>query len=239
MNAYQLAEISAEGNFFAKSLREQLGNQLVSFDQLRTPEGLPTGISTLDRFLLWKGLPKGDLTLLRGPLGTGCTSLWLSTARIIHSEKKWTAWINADWELLPSHLVQKKLDLNRLLVVEKPANQESLFYILQELITSCLFEMIGCPIDLSSIKPHHLYKIKRLAHQHKVALVLMSSSHRYKNHPIFSLIVDVQKDFLSIQRAQHRPTPFHIARDNSETQLNYTGRNLYENFMRELTTREL
>jgi recombination protein RecA len=239
MSACLLAEASAEENSFTKSLREQLGNKLICFDQLKTPEGLPTGISTLDRFLLWKGLPKGDLTLLRGPLGTGGTSLWLNAARIAHSKKKWTAWINTDWELMPTHLVQRKLDLNRLLVVEKPETQEKLFYILQELLTSCLFEMIGCPIDLSSIKTHHLYKLKKLAQQYKVALVFISKSRRYKNHPIFSLIVNVDKDFLCIQRALHRPTPFHIARDNSETQLNYTGRNLYENFMRELATRDL
>jgi recombination protein RecA len=242
--ALALAEFSAKGDCFTQNLprpqslaqlRQELGNKLLSVDQLRPPEGLPTGISTFDNFLLWKGIPKGEISLLYGHPGTGCTSLWLSTARQIHAQKKWVAWVNSDWELLPSHLVQKGLDLNRLLVVQKPTDKSQMFYILQELITSSLFEMVGCHLQLMDLKIHQLNKLKKLASLHKVALVIISSTRRLRNHPLFSLIIDFQKDFLTVRRALHRPTPFHIARDRSETQLNYTGRNIYENFMRELT----
>lgn len=43
----------------------------VSAENLQPPAGLPTNVDTLDQFLLWKGIPQGDLSLLQGTPGTG------------------------------------------------------------------------------------------------------------------------------------------------------------------------
>jgi len=191
-------------------LREKLSGSLCSLDQLRPPAGLATGIDVFDDFLLWRGLPKGDLTLLNGKPGAGATSLWINTAQKVHSENKWAAWINSDWELLPSHLMQKKIDLKKLLVVKKPKEAQKLFWVLQELISSSLFELVGCHLPETLLKNHQLQKLKKLARTHQVALVIISHAKQWATHPLFSLIIDCARDFFTVKRALHRPTPFSI-----------------------------
>lgn len=191
-------------------LKEKLGNNLIPLHQLKPPQGLKTGVDVIDDFLLWRGLPKGDLTLLCGKPGTGATSLWLQTAVQVQKEKKWVAWINSDWELFPTAAVTKNINLEKLLVVKKPEESSQLFWILQEMISSSLFEMIGCHIIEGNLKTHQLQKLKKLARTHNVALVLMSHSKSWVNHAAFSLVIDCQGDFYTIRRASHRPTPFTI-----------------------------
>ncbi len=191
-------------------LKEKLSPQLVPLHQLKPPAGLETGVDVIDDFLLWRGFPKGDLTLLSGAPGTGATSLWLQTAARVQAQKKWVAWVNSDWELLPSSLVHKHLNLQKLLVVRKPAENSQLFWILQEMISSSLFEMIGCHLAEDSLKNHQLHKLKKLARTHQVALVFISYSPRPVSASLFSLVIDCQGDFYTIKRAAHRPTPFTI-----------------------------
>lgn len=212
-----------------EQLKQNLGNQLVSVEQLRPPEGVPTGVEIIDDFLLWKGLPKGELSLFVGKPGTGATSLWLQAAHQVHQQKKWTAWINSDWELLPSSLTNRKINLSRLLVVKKPKESRQFFWILQELITSNLFETIGCHLTEARLQNHQLQKLKRLAQVHKVALVFISSAvgsalHWAKNS-LFSLVIQCQSDFFTVKRALHRPTPFNIS-----------GGSIYAHLMPQLAT---
>ncbi|PIS09916.1 MAG: recA protein [Bdellovibrio sp. CG10_big_fil_rev_8_21_14_0_10_47_8] len=187
-----------------------MAKSLIPLDQLRPPEGLATGIDVIDDFLLWKGIPKGDLTLLSGKPGTGATSLWLQAAVQVQQQKKWVAWVNSDWELLPSALVSKKINLQKLLVVKKPEESSQLFWVLQEMISSGLFEMIGCHLQESCLKLHQLQKLKKMARTYQVALVIMSSSRSWPSQSLFSLVIDCQGDFFTIRRAAHRPTPFTI-----------------------------
>ena len=63
------------------ALPELANIPFVSAENLQPPAGVPTGVNTLDDFLLWKGVPKGDLTLFQGSPGTGATSLWVSMSR--------------------------------------------------------------------------------------------------------------------------------------------------------------
>lgn len=191
-------------------LKEKLGNNLVALDQLKPPQGIATGVDVIDDFLLWRGIPKGDLTLLCGKPGTGATSLWLQTAVQVQKQKKWVAWINSDWELFPTAAVTKNINLEKLLVVRKPEETSQLFWILQEMISSSLFEMIGCHLLEGNLKNHQLQKLKKLARTHNVALVLMSNSKSWASHSLFSLVIDCQGDFYTIRRASHRPTPFNI-----------------------------
>ena len=197
-------------NLNLPELKDKLSNKLLSLDQLRPPEGLSTGIDVIDDFLLWRGIPKGDLTLLSGKPGTGATSLWLQTAARVQAEKKWVAWVNSDWELLPSSLQKKNINLKKLLVVKKPNDQAQLFWILQEMMASQLFEMIGCHIQENTLKAHQLQKLKKMARTHKVALVFMATGKQWTHQSLFSLVLECQGDFFTVRRAAHRPTPFTI-----------------------------
>lgn len=197
-------------NLTLPELKNKLSNELVSLCQLKPPAGVPTGIDVIDDFLLWRGLPKGDLTLLSGKPGAGATSLWIQTAAKVQLEKKWVAWINSDWELMPSALSEKKIKLEKLLVVSKPKDNSQLFWILQEMISSTLFELIGLHVQEGSLKIHQLQKLKKLARTHQVALVIISHAKTWALNPIFSLVIDCQGDFFTVKRAAHRPTPFTI-----------------------------
>ncbi|UYL10220.1 recA protein [Bdellovibrio sp. SKB1291214] len=185
--------------------------QFVSADQLKPPEGVPTGVRTLDDFLLWKGIPKGDLSLFQGSPGTGATSLWVSMTQKAHEDNKWVAWVNGGTQLLPAHLMSRQINLKKLLVVKEPKEAEQLFWILQELVTSSLFEVIGCELKEMFFKNHQLQKLKKLCRFHKVALIFVCHKVSKFVNPLFSLIIQFQRDFITIQRALHRPTPFTVA----------------------------
>lgn len=199
-----------ETSLTVEELRDKLSQDLVPLHQLKPPAGLATGLDVIDDFLLWRGIPQGDLTLLAGQPGTGATSLWLQTAVKVQEQKKWVAWINSDLELMPSALVHKKLQLEKLLVVRKPSENAQLFWILQEMISSSLFELIGCHLNEGNLKTHQLQKLKKLARTHQVALVFLTSHTQWVSSALFSLVIDCQGDYFTIKRAAHRPTPFTI-----------------------------
>lgn len=193
-------------------LKEELKDiSFVSAEQLQPPPGLPTGVNVVDDFLLWRGVPQGDLSLFQGLPGTGATSLWVKLVQQVHQQNKWAAWINGDAQLFPAHLQAYQINLKKLLVVKEPAEKEQLFWLLQELITSSLFEVIGCNLKELSLKNHQLQKLKRLCRLHKVALVFINQKVSRFINPLFSLMIHFQRDFVTIQRALHRPTPFNIS----------------------------
>lgn len=206
-------------------LSEKFSVQFLSENEVSPPEGLPTGIDSIDSYLLWGGLPKGDLSLIHGKPGTGATSVALSAIREVQKKGKWAAWINSDWELVPSHLMKKKIDLRKLLVVKKPEQDEQLFWILQELITSSLFDLVSFHLREGILKWHQLQKLKKLARAHHVALVVISHADRLVIQPLFSFILDCQKEFMTIRRASHRPVPF-----------TFLGGKIHANFVLELTS---
>lgn len=183
----------------------------VSAEQLQPPPGLPTGVAVLDNYLLWQGLPQGELTLLQGQPGTGATSLWVNLVGQVHKQNKWAAWINGDSQIFPAHLTQSHINLKKLLVVKEPHETEKLFWLLQELISSSLFEVIGCHLKEMFLKNHQLQKLKKLCRLHKVALVFINQKPQKFINPLFSLIIQFQRDFITVQRALHRPTPFNVA----------------------------
>lgn len=202
----------------------------ISAQDLQPPGGLPTGVSVLDDFLLWRGIPQGDLTLFQGATGTGGTSLWVNLVQKVHSQGKWAAWVNGGAQIFPAHLTHHKVNLGKLLVVKEPSEKEQLFWLLQEMISSSLFEVIGCHLKEMFLKNHQLQKLKRLCRLHKVALIFINQKPLKYVNPLFSLMILFQRDFITIQRALHRPTPFNMA-----------GSMIHANFMHQFknTTRKL
>jgi recombination protein RecA len=190
-------------------LKELFATHLRTSDRLKRHEGLPTGIESFDRFLLWGGLPKGGLSLLFGSLGSGVTSLWIETAARVVAQGRWVAWVNGRVSLSPLSLHHKDMDLRRFVSVMAPSDEKKLLWLLQELMSSSLFELIGCDLSLLRLREHQLRKLQKHARQTHTALVFNSIDQVYRGSSasVFSLIVGFEKRRLLIERALHRPTP--------------------------------
>ena len=190
-------------------LREKFQTHLVSEESLRPPEGLPTGMRAFDDFLFWKGLPKGEITLISSEPGFGGSSLWLQTVEELHKQGKWAAWINSEWQLFPTPDLRERLRWDRLLVVKNPKEAKRFFWVLQEILTSGLFDLIGCHLPQFFLKTHQLLKLKNLARLHKVSLVLVTLC-RPRLHALFALIIECGERGVLVLRAQHRAVPHRI-----------------------------
>ena len=202
-------------------MKEIFAAHLRGADRLRAPEGVPTGIATFDRFLFWNGLPKGALAFFHGSLGTGATSLWLEAAARTLEQGRWVAWVGSDVPLVPMSLYQRGANLNRFVCVETrlgdadSGNGNKLFWLLQELMSSTLFELIGCDLGRLRLKEHQLRKLQAQARGAHVALVFLSGSKwvpRGSPATAFALIVGFEKRRIVVERALHRPTPHRFAR---------------------------
>ena len=168
----------------------------------------------LMNFLLWSGIPKGHLSLFCGSLGTGATSLWIETAGRVIKDGLWAGWINGDVPLAPQSLYHKQMDLSRFVSIEKPPSSAKLFWVLQEMMSSSLFEFIGCDLGSMQLREHQLRKLQTQAREANVALVFTSqlAPPRGSAASILSLIVHFDKKQISVERALHRPTPHSISR---------------------------
>jgi hypothetical protein len=193
----------------AKELKKFFAQHLHEVSQLKTPQGLATGFQPLDQFLLWGGIPKGAITLFSGTLGKGATSLWIDTAATVLRSGRWAAWINGEVPLSPVSLFHEGLDLERLLAIETPATEAKLLWMLQELMSSSLFEIIGCDLGSMRLKEHQIRKLNVAARDANVALVLFSEFKPLQGSAavVFPLIISFEKRFITIERALHRPTP--------------------------------
>lgn len=237
-----------------EQLKDLLGDKLCTPEQVRAPEGVATGFQDLDRYLFGHGLPKGALTLLSGAIGTGATSLWIEAASRLVAQGKWVAWVNNDIPLSPLPLHQKGVNLGHFVSIQpdvesyvsadgsydsaepidetKRANK-SLFFILQELLSSSLFELIGCDLGRQRIKEHQLRKLQAQARDANVALVFLSQDsnvlrqthlsstpikravYRGSAAQAFSLILEFGKKQITVERALHRQVPHRFPRSVS------------------------
>lgn len=195
-------------------IRKELEHYLSPLNGLVRHEGIRTQLPSLDNYLFWNGLPKSELSLFMGVPGAGASSLWLKCAETLIQENKSVAWVNSDAWLLPNHLRLKNLDLNKVFVVHKPKDATQLFWILQEMITSGVFALIGCHLSDLQLKVSYLQKLKRLAKSYQVTLVFLTQKIRQSLHSLFSVILQFEKFQLTVTRAQHRPTPFTLSQES-------------------------
>jgi hypothetical protein len=197
-----------------QELKELFSSHLCEPDRMKRPEGLATGHEDLDRYLLWKGVPKGALSLFCGSLGTGSTSLWIETATQAVRAGRWAAWINHDIPLAPHSLFHRDVDLGKFVCVEKPENEEKLFWLLQEMMASSLFDLIGCDISALRLKAHQLRKLQAQAREAHIALVFISQLRPFQGPAasVFSLILHFESKQILIERASHKPVPHSLPR---------------------------
>ena len=188
-------------------------------DKVRAPQGWPTGIAQIDDYLIWKGIPKGALSLFTGKLGQGATSAWIEAAMNVIGEGKWVAWVSGNAQLFPVPLKQKNINLSKLLVVEAPQDETKVLWLLQELMSSTIFDLIGCDLGDLNLHEHQLQKLKTQARTVQASVVLLSQNSRVaRKSSLYSLILNFKKSEILIERALHRPTPQSISRRLSYAQ---------------------
>lgn len=204
------------------ALAAEMPNAFVDEDKVRAPQGWPTGIRQIDDYLIWNGIPKGALSLFTGKLGQGATSAWIEAAMNVISQGKWAAWVSGEAQLFPVPLKQKNIDLTKLLVVESPQSDERVLWLLQELMSSSIFDLIGCDLGEVTLREHQLQKLKTQARALNISLVLISQNARAQKYSqrssLYSLVLNFKKSEILIERALHRPTPQSISRRLSYAQ---------------------
>ncbi|MES2963136.1 MAG: recA protein [Bdellovibrionota bacterium] len=208
-----------------QKLKLALATHLREEGNLKRPDGIETGFQELDRFLFWHGIPKGALTSFNGALGTGATSLWIEAAAKTLAAGKWVVWINRDVPLSPLPLQHKGMNLGHFVSIEAPEDSEKLFWLLQELMSAQLFDLVGCDLGQLNLKEHQLRKLQAQARTSNAALVFLSQQDARLRLPsrrvyrlrgsiasLFSLIVNFERKRIVIERALHRQTPHTFTR---------------------------
>jgi recA bacterial DNA recombination protein len=187
-----------------EDLKKELGPKLRSSAQVTPPAGVPTGWPSLDRYLLWQGFPKSAVTLMVSEAG-GATSLWIRSASAVTQAGQWAAWVNNDESsLAPWMLRHRGVDLAKLLVVSAPKDEKQLLWAMQELMSLCLFEVIGCDLGRMRLREHQILKLKKLAMRYQTAAVLINHDPRALQSPFYSLILHFEHDHVTVNRALHR-----------------------------------
>lgn len=192
-------------------LKRELGPKLLSEAQVIPPAGVATGWAGLDHYLLWQGFPKAALSLLTSEVG-GATSLWTQSASRITAQGQWVAWINnEESSLTPWGLRRQGVDLSKLLSVSPPKDSRQLLWALQELMSLCLFEMIGCDLGALELKTHQILKLKKLAMRYQTAVVVIAPPTVLASS-FYSLVLKFERHHVTVNRALHRQTPFILER---------------------------
>jgi hypothetical protein len=195
-----------------EQLKRELGPQLVHSEQVAAKPGLTTGWPQLDQYLLWRGFPKGDVSLLISQAG-GATTLWQQSAALVTKNQQWVAWIDGNnSQLTPWSLRQRAVDLSKLLRVAQPTDVAQTLWALQELMSLCLFELIGCDLGGEQLREHQVLKLKKLALRYQTALVLTSHSRPTRSLAFYALVLHFQPHSVTVNRALHRPTPHTLER---------------------------
>lgn len=191
-------------------LKELLGEgAFTTPEKVLAKPGCSTGLAALDNFLLWKGFPKGALSLISGEVGLGGTHLWLQAAATLTQADKWVAWMNGAESELNGAAV-RKLKLDKLLWISSPVDVKQKLWAIQEVCSLSLFDLVGCDLEEHHLKAGQILKLKKIALRYQTALVLFSRTQ--KSHPFFSLAIEMTSKNLCVVRALHRPTPHLIER---------------------------
>ena len=89
------------------------------------------------------------------------------------------------------------------------SNEKKLLWLLQELFSSTLFDLIACDLGSFRLKEHQIRKLQTRARQAHTSLTFLTEKKPFRGSmaAIFSLIVSFESRRLLIERALHRPTP--------------------------------
>lgn len=204
----------------APSLRQELEQKyqlgLQDPRKLKPLRGLTTGYTELDQFLPWQGLPANGLSLFRGEKGQGATQLWLDTAASCLERQQWVAWVNSNGlQLNPAPLLHKKMNLAYLLSINAEKSQASWFWLIEELLSLSLFQLIGSSLPDQKLRSSQLQKLRQLSQRYQVALILFGRHCPPFLVSQFDLILQFQQSQVLVERSRFRPA-FHFLRRKSD-----------------------
>lgn len=203
------------------------GLKLIDADRVKTTPGVPTGWSDLDGFLSSGGFPCGEISLLEGAEGLGALTLWLETAALVTTSGQRVAWLNsADDDREPMHLhaptaQARGVDLHRLYLVSTPTRQKRA-WILQELLASNLFSLVGCDLGEAHIPLREARALLMQARRSGAAVVLFYrrvGERETREPPALRALASLVLNFAfsstgtlaaEVVRAAHRPVPHNL-----------------------------
>jgi hypothetical protein len=152
---------------------------------------LATGLGEVDR-LLGGGFPRGRLSEITGPPGSGRTSLALTLAATALAAGELVAWVDAADALDPASLEERAVDPSRLLWVRAPGVPEALRSA-ERLLVAGGFALVV--LDLltqgrSHPDAHVWMRLARAASASGTALALLGRERRVG--PFATLVVDLR-----------------------------------------------
>ena len=225
-----------------KSELQANGLKLIEAENLKSSRGVGTGWSALDSFVASGGFPCGELSLIESAEGLGALTLWLEAAALLTKNASRVAWLNSSlddrepFQLHPPAAARRGVDLQKLFLVDasvanvakvgSPATDASKkrLWILQELLSSNLFSLVGCDLGDVRIPLRECRSLLMQARRSGAAVVLFdrrstlnrrsssSSSFGSSARSLASLVLKFELSQVEIVRASHRPVPQHLTR---------------------------
>lgn len=201
-----------------RDLAEKHGLELLRDEQVKPAQGLATGCFALDEFLASGGFPCGEISLLESTEGAGASTLWLECAARITQNGQRAAWVEGDFKLNPIAAFQRGVDLRNLFIVGAGGQQtpKQRLWILQELFSSNLFDIIGCDLGGARLPLRESRSLLTQARRSGTALVIFSRHSHAAQHEIASVVLSLNGEpankTVLVLRAAHRPVPSQIKR---------------------------
>jgi hypothetical protein len=196
-------------------LRLKHGVRSVAPETLRGTKAVSTGWSALDTFVDGGGFPCGKISLLEADEGQGALTLWLDTAAQLTHAGHRVAWLNSclddrePFQLHPPTALQRSVDLQKLFLVDPP-EQKKRSWILQELLASQLFSLVGCDLGEAHLPLRECRSLLMQARRSGAAVVLFtrrSSREPPAIRSLASLVLKFENRNIEVIRAAHRPVP--------------------------------
>ena len=170
----------------------------MTLSKITQDPGLTTGISVLDDFLPWQGLPTGSITIIEG-IG----AVKLARKLVAHNlESRKTAWIHS---LNHRPFFVENSSCFRLQIPEEAQASEVLSDILRGDSFTTVILQVQHP--LSRAKALEIFELVRHS---DVALILVARQNKSFPWELAELVIETGDDFLAVRKAQNRPVPFWI-----------------------------
>lgn len=187
--------------------------KLIEAENLKSSPGISTGWSALDSFVASGGFPCGEISLIEAREGLGATTLWLEAAAKQTAQHSRVAWLNSPldereaFQLHPPTAFQRGVDLRKLFLVDTPTSRSRL-WILQELLNSKLFSLVGCDLGDVHLPLRECRSLLMQARRSGAAVVLFDRKQRSSlGRSVASLVLKFENPHVELIRAAHRPTP--------------------------------
>lgn len=177
---------------------ETFPSEGMSLSKIVRAEGLTTGISVLDDFLPWQGLPLASVTLLEGPQASHLARKIVASLQVPER----AVWIHS----LRQRPFFQESDLCFRLQVPEDAD---VLKVLPEIIRDRAFSSVIVQLQqpLPRAKALELYELARAS---EVSLILIGRQSRGFPWELAELVVEAHEDFVSVRKAQNRPVPLWI-----------------------------